>query len=467
MEFIPRNNGVMSQNKLIAGTYNVFTGTALGTGFSISEHGWVGHLSGCRLDNQAREVSRLEFDVLGLQEMGPSSVSVYRERLSSTHTLITSDYLNRWGLALLFLWRSATVLFFLTAQGVFMDWYSQHLGQLIRTAVLILVFFPLSVYLSFVFIPVQCTPSVFLEGKVHGGLGLLVNRKKMRVLSYYCRDFVYQSGDLLNFLRKRAYQCALVEVISSDSQNREGPPCLLLLVHTHANLGAERGRREQMQELVTATSRSSLLELLAATSFKNVDPSSVPTIILGDFNTQFSSPSVSSTLGEAGFVDAWGMVASQGERQFTWDNTLNPLCRKGILECPDERVDLVLYRHAGGAWGESANKKIGFSYNFIPISSKISMNTPPYTSDHFAAIVEFKMVLDRGLASSIAAKDLSSDAEIPVSELTDECIDVELGRRSTSSSLSSFTDQEDGDPESISPSPSPIATTLHERKKNI
>ena len=229
----------------------------------------------------------------------------------------------------------------------------------------------------------------FLTGRVHGGLALLLRRSALAVRASCTRNFAHQHGDALNFLRPRAFQVCLVEVLAQgEAQQQQQPPRLLLIVHTHANLGhgdaGERCRAAQLRELLDASSPAAVQALLEGAGLGAlVAPSAVPVVCLGDFNAEFASPSLQGTLAAGGFEDACG-----GASEPTWDNARNPLTNGVLLE-PDARVDLVLYRNGAGAGeGEGAAPRLALQ----PLGSALVMNEAPVCSDHFGVQVRFACV---------------------------------------------------------------------------
>lgn len=379
---------------IIVASYNVFIGTAVGLGV---ESAWCPFLKGPRLESQLSSLRTLSPHLLGLQElMSHSLVNAFRAAFSSTHTLLHAHYSNPLGVALLALWRVVACGGILGLLTLLVHALLPHHQWLNSLTLFLTLSTPLAVCLVYqILIPTACTPASFLVGENHGGLGLLVSKSKFKVLAHYCRDFENQGGDCLNLLRKRAYQCALLEVVAPSGGCPPHPPALLLVLHTHANLGQEESRTAQLMELVEACSERALEALLEGAGLKGViPPASIPTLVLGDFNAPFSSHSISSSLGKAGFVDAWGVSAPPGMRPYTWDNEMNPLC-DGLLHSPNDRVDLILCRGPHCTPSDtntiSSMMKGTGGLSLTPTSSCIAMNTPPYLSDHFAALTTFRV----------------------------------------------------------------------------
>jgi endonuclease/exonuclease/phosphatase family metal-dependent hydrolase len=373
-------------------TYNVFIGTAAALCAPKTPL-----LGGARLRAQVAGLRALSPDVLALQELHRDGLrDAYAAAFSRSHATVSGAYFNAKGLLALAAWRGLAACALLA-----LAWGAAAAaagGQAaLRSAALQLAppgawaagATAAALAATFLWLHGGAVAVHFLTGRVHGGLALLLRRSALAVRATATRNFAHQSGDALNWLRPRAFQVCLVEVLpppgeAQKEQQQQQPPRLLLIVHTHANLGhgeaGERCRAAQLRELLDASSPSAVQALLEGAGLGALaDPAAVPVVCLGDFNAEFSSPSLQGSLAAGGFEDACA-----GARAPTWDNA-NPLTNGVLLE-PDARVDLVLFRRArAGEGGDAAPPRLALQ----PLSEALVMNEAPYCSDHFGVLVRF------------------------------------------------------------------------------
>ncbi len=268
-------------------------------------------------------------------------------------------------------------------------------------------------------------PLRFLTGRTQGGLGLLVRRGRLAVRAAATRVFAKQAGDVLNLLKPRGYQVALVELLGGGGSGgcAGAPPQLVLLLHTHANLGrgslGELLRRRQLRELAAAAEPPAIARLLAQAGLAGaVAPEAVPVVCLGDFNAPWSSGCLQGALAPT-LSDAWG-AASDFDPTPTWDHEGNRLCRD-VLHEPTARVDLILY-------GEPRDAATGLA--LIPVAAAVRVDGGKSPcSDHYLARVDFRVETPSAAARVAAAAALAL-------EKAGAAVSGRVGRCSTGSSLS-------------------------------
>ncbi len=362
----------------------------------------------------------MEADVLGLQELHADYLGTsFGDAFSSTHALVHGTHVNWAGWLYLLAWR---VLLGVGMLGVwvFLALAVAPAGLFWGLAALAPA---VAVGGSYIWLHNGVVAVHFLSGSIHGGLALLVKRDALAVRAAYSKSFDHQSGDMLNLLRKRAYQVCLAEVLPQKKQKQQHqqqpqPRTAVLFIHTHANLGkgvnCEAFRAAQLLELVEAASSQRVAALLEEAGLSGVlAPEDIPVVLLGDFNAEFSAPSLQRTLGKGGFEDSWPNGAH------TWDNKNNSLTNDVLFD-PDGRVDLVLHRPAAAlsaqgregaaAAAAAAGRAGGATCLLSPLSAGLVLNEPPFCSDHFGVMTQF---LCRAVpaGTSLLAKSRSSSQD--------------------------------------------------------
>ena len=322
-------------------------------------------------------------DLVALQELHDDSLAAaFSNAFSSTHDFLHTSKLQR-GRYFFWAWRGCLFGSVMAMSMMALSSASASSASASASAVFFLAGLATIFALTAVafIMPVRCTAAQFLLSSTVGGLGLLVNRSKWRVLAFETRFFTHQAGDWLNHFKPRAFAVALLEERGGAS-----PRARLLVLHAHASLGVDEHRGLQISETVAAASPAAVAAMLERTRASAADPSAdaddggappdsstpLACIFLGDLNATYDD-CVGRVVEPAGFTDAF--AAGKGcPNAKSWDNC-NPLASGGLLKVPCARVDHILARKGPGL-GE-------------PCAARVMYNEPPYLSDHYAVRVDF------------------------------------------------------------------------------
>jgi len=350
-----------------AATWNVFIGTPLRLPYAdyVPLLGSPGE-GAARLAAQLAAVKGALTDIFALQELHDDGVAAaFGAAFAGTHDLLASRAANARGAAAFLLWRGALGGGFGAAAGFLAA--AAGAGALLCAALALLAAAAAALLLA----PRQCVAAQFMLSRTVGGLGLLVDRARWRVLAFETRAFSHQAGDALNALKPRAFAAALLE-------ERAGARARLLVLHAHASLGAHAHRGRQIAEAAAAAAPAAVAALLARARAGGADaraplgPCDVPCVFLGDLNAEYGA-CVARAVEPLGFADAFA-AAKGAPGAATWSNA-NPLAGRGVLREPDARVDHVLWRPAAGA--------------AAPAAARLVLDAPPFLSDHFGLRVDF------------------------------------------------------------------------------
>lgn len=402
--------------RITAMTFNVLVGSPLPSFFVRRYVPLLGSRKGkIRLDLQQAQVSEVGADIVALQELHDDRVTAsYSSAFAESHLLVYGDYFN---------WRGATMLTLISgivACGLFLllsfllvivsisIWlfftllYSEEIGE--RAAIDLwklpnysseAFFYTLlsNFGLPFAIISVAIAALIanfselvavsFFTGRTHGGLGLMINKKKFRVIAHETRTHASQRGDFLNAFKPRAFQMLLVEVL--DNSTKEQRPLslfssskYLLILNTHTNLGEDINRSLQFDEIISASSLTSIAEFCANAGVRTSLPENIPVMLMGDLNAESHSSSVIGLINEGGFVDAFAdyrkMSSDTLSPSLTWDSE-NPLTSSFNIE-HDKRIDYILLKQ---------DKAMSLAIT----NSSIVCCKPPFTSDHYGVSAEF------------------------------------------------------------------------------
>jgi endonuclease/exonuclease/phosphatase family metal-dependent hydrolase len=401
-------------------TFNVLVGSPLPSFFVRHYIPVLGSRKGkLRLDLQQNQLAEIGADIIALQELHDDRVTTsYATAFSNSHLLIYGDHFNWRGTLMLttlislvacFLWLSFICLlgigsFSLLAFLTFL--FPKEIDEQVATELFGVQSFNLQSFISNLLstfgIPIAIVSVViaisiaifcdlvaisFFTGRTHGGLGLLVNKKKFRIIAHETKTHTSQQGDVLNIFKPRAFQMLLVEVLENPDIERKPsssilpPPNFLFIMNAHTNLGKDSHRSLQFDEIVDATSHSSIAAFCARAGVRHCVPENIPVLLFGDLNAESHSLSVIRLLEKGQFVDTFAdyqKISSEKTRilgpALTWDSE-NPLTTSFNVE-HDKRIDYILVRKNKASFLKMENVSI--------VCCK-----PPFTSDHYGVYAEF------------------------------------------------------------------------------
>lgn len=404
---------------LSAMTFNVLVGSPLPS-FLVRQYVPVlGSRKGkIRLDLQQENLREINSDIIALQELHDDRVTAsYSSAFSATHLLVYGDYFN---------WRGALMLSIISCVFAIMNWlllsfllvifsismwlfftllFSKEIGE--RAAIDLWrlpdysdqSFFP-NLFSNFGLVLAlfaaggtillanfsELVAVSFFTGRTHGGLGLMINKKKLRVIAHETKTHLSQRGDILNMFKPRAFQLLLVEVLDNTTQERLPsssllpPPKYLFIINAHTNLGEDDHRSLQFDEIVSASSTASISEFCARAGVRKFVPEDIPVLLMGDLNAESHSPSVVGLMNSGCFIDVFAdyrkVLSDSGNTvpSLTWDRD-NPLTKTFNIE-HDKRIDYILMKQDKSSSFEVSN-------------STIVCSKPPFTSDHYGVFAEF------------------------------------------------------------------------------